>query len=152
MSGISVCIKQRPPTRLARRHPYRTFGQLVLTHRRFHQHDLNFHPPLSDKHIIAKHWSTCRRSWMFLKCATHRAFQALNGKIVECALDVNKADPRMSRWRFMRVREDKSHPNSYMTYQGVLKSILYVRSMWSYRMHKEDSISTVACGRIVERT
>jgi hypothetical protein len=54
-------------------------------------------------------------------------FQELNGKIIECALDLNKENPRMSQWRFMRVREDKSLPNSTMTYKGVMKSILYAR-------------------------
>ena len=45
-------------------------------------------------------------------------FKEYDGKIVECTLDKNE-------WKVLRVRTDKSHPNSYNTAKAVLNSIQF---------------------------
>eukprot|EP00124_Ichthyophonus_hoferi_P001248 Ihof_evm15s60 gene=Ihof_evmTU15s60 len=49
---------------------------------------------------------------------TQRA-KDLNGCIVECTL----GDVKKRTWAYMRTRTDKSHPNSIVTYNGVMASI-----------------------------
>ena len=50
--------------------------------------------------------------------ANVNAVKQHDGLIVECAMD-----QRTRTWHFMRVRDDKSHPNAWSTVMGVERSI-----------------------------
>lgn len=53
-----------------------------------------------------------------LKRSQISAFREYDGKIVECTLGSDR------QWKVLRIRTDKSHPNSHRTAESVLKSIM----------------------------
>lgn len=75
--------------------------------------------------------------------------QELDGKIIECSVD-----PKTRMWVFMRVRIDKSLPNSTMTFEGVKKSIMYVCVCMTFEGVKKSIMYVCVCcwqrGSLVE--